>query len=63
MSASHKPTDQHLRQHRLKKRAKLFAQIAAAPSAGRAVFEAKVLRTYSPFHREMKEKPPPVVAS
>jgi hypothetical protein len=50
MSASHHPTDIHLRQHRAKKRAKLRARIAAAPAHGRAALEAKVLRTYSPFH-------------
>jgi len=59
MSASHHPTDIHLRQHRLKKRNKLRARIAAAPAAaGRAALEAKVQRTYSPFHSTMKEKPP-----
>jgi hypothetical protein len=51
MSASHHPTDIHLRQQRKKKRNKLRARIAAAPTAGRAVLEAKVQRTYSPFHR------------
>jgi hypothetical protein len=61
MSASHHPTDIHLRQHRANKRAKLLARIAAAPAAGRAALEARVQRTYSPFHRAMKEKPPPVV--
>jgi len=50
MSASHKATDTHLRQHRLKKRAKLRARIAAAPASGRPALEAKVQRTYSPFH-------------
>jgi len=50
MSASHRPTDIHLRQHRAKKRNKLLARIAAAPSTGRAALEARVLRTYSPFH-------------
>jgi hypothetical protein len=58
MSASHHPTDQHLRQHRAEKRAKLRARIAAAPTTGRAALEAKVQRTYSPFHMGMKEKPP-----
>ena len=62
MSASHNPTDQHLRQHRLKKRNKLRARIAAAPAAGRAALEARVQRTYSPFHVPAKEKlPAPVV--
>jgi hypothetical protein len=59
MSASHRPTDIHLRQHRTKKRDKLRARIAAAPASGRAVLEAKALRTYSPFHSTMKEKLPP----
>jgi hypothetical protein len=57
MSASHHPTDVHLRQHRAKKRAKLKARIAAGPASGRAALEARVLRTYSPFH-SMKEKLP-----
>jgi len=61
MSASHKPTDTHLRQHRVKKRNKLRARIAANPATGRAALEAKVQRTYSPSHRAAKEKvaPPP----
>lgn len=62
MSASHHPTDTHLRQHRAKKRDKLRARIAAAPASGRAALEARVQRTYSPFHIAMKEKPPPTVA-
>jgi hypothetical protein len=61
MSASHHPTDLHLRQHRAKKRNKLRARIAAAPLVGRAALEAKVLRTYSPFHMPAKEKLPLVV--
>ena len=62
MSASHTPTDTHLRQHRVKKRNKLRARIAAAPAAaGRAALEAKVQRTYSPFHTTMKEKLPPAL--
>jgi hypothetical protein len=56
MSASHQPTDTHLRQHRLKKRNKLRARIAAAPAHGRAALEARVLRTYSPFHVMAKDK-------
>jgi hypothetical protein len=56
MSASHHPTDIHLRQHRAKKRKKLRARIAAAPATGRAGLEAKVQRTYSPSHRTMKEQ-------
>ncbi len=59
MSASHKPTDTHLRQHRAKKRANLRARIAAAPAAGRAALEAKVLRTFSTSHYPAKEKLPP----
>jgi hypothetical protein len=59
MSASHHPTDIHLRQHRVKKRDKLLARIAAAPATARAALEVKVQRTYSAFHRPMKEKPPP----
>jgi hypothetical protein len=62
MSASHKPTDTHLRQHRVKKRNKLRARIAAAPATGRAALEAKLQRTYSPFHSMGKEKLPPEVA-
>jgi len=56
MSASHHPTDVHLRQHRAKKRDKLRARIAATPAIGRAALEAKMQRTYSAFH--MKEKLP-----
>ena len=59
MSASHRRTDIHRRQHRLTKRNKLRARIAAAPVTGRAAFEAKLKRTYSPFHTMMAEKPPP----
>lgn len=50
MSASLRPTAIHLRQQRKKKRNKLLARIAAGPAAAaRAVLEAKVERTYSPF--------------
>jgi len=59
MSASHRSTDIHLRQHRTKKRNKLRARIAAAPAGGRAVLEAKVLKTYSAFHSLTKEKSTP----
>ena len=59
MSASHRRTEIHLRQHRTKKRDKLRARIAAAPATGRGALEAKVQRTYSPFHSMMKEKLPP----
>jgi hypothetical protein len=58
MSASHHPTDIHLRQHRAKKRAKLRARIAAAPATDRAALEAKVQRTYSAFHSPTEEKLP-----
>ena len=61
MSASHHPTDMHLRQHRLKKRNKLRARIAAAPANARAALEARVQRTYSPFHSTMRETLPPAV--
>ena len=61
MSASHHPTDIHLRQHRVNKRDKLLARIAAAPATGRAALEARVQRTYSPFHSMMREKLPPAV--
>jgi len=57
MSASHRPTDIHLRQHRLKKRNKLRARIAAASAAGRPALEARVLRTYSPFHPATEKLP------
>jgi hypothetical protein len=62
MSASHHPTDIHLRQHRAKKRNKLRARIAAAPATARPALEAKLQRTYSPSHTMKKEKPPPAVA-
>ena len=62
MSASHRPTDIHRRQHQAKKRDKLRARIAAAPATGRAALEAKVERTYSPFHSLQKEKLPPAAA-
>jgi hypothetical protein len=63
MSASHRPTDIHLRQHRSKKRAKLLGRIAAAPAAGRAALEARVQRTYSAFRTIEKEKPPVAAAT
>jgi hypothetical protein len=62
MSASHRRTDIHLRQHRVNKRDKLRARIAAAPAAGRAALEARVQRTYSAFHSTI-EKPLPAVIS
>jgi len=58
MSASHQPTDTHLRQHRVKKRKKLQARIAAASPGARAALEARVQRTYSPFHSLAKGKGP-----
>ncbi len=57
MGASHRPTDIHLRQQRLKKRNKLRARLAANPSTGRAVLEAKLQKTYSVFHVRAEEKP------
>jgi hypothetical protein len=63
MSASHRPTDIHLRQHRVKKRKKLLSRIAAGPvAAGRAVLEARVLRTYSLFHSMTRGKKLPPAA-
>jgi hypothetical protein len=59
MSASHHPTDIHLRQKRKKKRDNLRARIAAAPAAGRAALEAKVQRTYSPFHNPEAKRAQP----
>ena len=61
MSASHHPTDIHLRQHRVQKRNKLRARIAAAPPTGRAALEARVQRTYSPLHSMTREKLPRAV--
>jgi len=63
MSASHRRTDIHRRQYRKAKRDKLRARIATASvsATGRAAFEAKLQRTYSPFHMMMKEKLPPTV--
>ena len=61
MSASHQATDIHRRQQRVKKRNKLRARIAAAPAAGRAALEAKLQKTYSPFHLMTKEKLPQAV--
>jgi hypothetical protein len=57
MSASHHPTDIHLRQLRKKKRNKLRARIAAAPAHSRASLEARLERTYSPFHVMANQKP------
>jgi hypothetical protein len=61
MSASHHPTDTHLRQHRVKKRKKLQARIAAAPATGRAALETRVQRTYSAFHSVAREKVPEAI--
>jgi hypothetical protein len=57
MSASHRRTDIHLRQHRTKKRDKLRARIAAASASERAPLEAKVQRTYSAFHVVKETRP------
>ena len=57
MSASHRRSDLHRRQHRTKKRDRLRARIAAAPADDRATLEAKVLRTYSVFHIAAEVKP------
>ena len=46
MSASLRPTEVHKRRHRIEKRHKLRAQIAAAPAAARAAIEAKLQKTY-----------------
>jgi hypothetical protein len=62
MSASHRPTDIHLRQYRVKKRKKLLARIAAGPGTGRAALEAKVLKTYSLFHSATRGKKLPPAA-
>jgi hypothetical protein len=61
MSASHRPTDIHRRQHRVAKRNKLRARIAGAPATGRTAFEARLQRTYSTIHTMAKEKLPPTV--
>jgi hypothetical protein len=58
MSASRIANSLHLRRHRLKKRSKLKARIAAAPLVERAALEARVLRTYSAFHVVVAPKPP-----
>jgi hypothetical protein len=42
------------------KRKNLLARIAAKPATGRAALEARVQRTYSPFH-SMREKLAPAV--
>jgi len=47
MSASLHPTEVHRRQHRIEKRKKLRAQLAAAPAVGRAAIEAKLQKTYA----------------
>jgi len=49
MSGSLHPTDIHRRRHRREKRHKLRAKLAAASASERAVIEAKLQRTYSPF--------------
>lgn len=62
MSASHRPTDIHLRQHRVKKRKKLLGRIAAGPATVRAALEARVQRTYSLFHSMTRGKKAPPAA-
>jgi len=47
MSGSLHPTELHRRRHRIEKREKLRAQLAATPAAGRAAIEAKLQKTYS----------------
>jgi hypothetical protein len=47
MSGSLHPTEIHRRRHRKEKRDKLRAHLAAAPAAGRAAIEAKLLKTYA----------------
>jgi hypothetical protein len=46
MSAGLHSTEINRRRHRKEKRDKLRAQLAAAPAAGRAAIEAKLLKTY-----------------
>jgi len=58
MSASLHPTDIHRRRHRKEKRDKLRAKLAATPAVGRAAIEAKLQRTFSPYHRQSEQKPP-----
>ena len=58
MSASHRPTDLHRRQLRLKKRNKLRARSAAGPASARAALEARILKTYSAFDIPQQAKPP-----
>jgi hypothetical protein len=48
MSASLHPSEVHRRQHRVEKRNKLRARLAAAPAGGRAALEAKLQKTYAP---------------
>lgn len=48
MSASLHPGAIHRRQHRIEKRNKLRARLAAAPVGTRAALEAKLQRTYAP---------------
>ena len=47
MSRSLHPTEIHRRRHRKQKRDKLRAQLAAAPTVGRAAIEAKLQKTYA----------------
>ena len=59
MSGSLHPTAIHLRRHRKQKRAKLRAKLASTPAAGHAAIEAKLQRTYSPWHSGTARTPPP----
>ena len=47
MSGSLHPTEIHRRRHRVEKRNKLRAQLAAAPAVARAAIEAKLQKTYA----------------
>jgi hypothetical protein len=57
MSGSLHPTEIHRRRHRIEKRNKLRARLAAAPAAGRAAIEAKLQKTYSPGSGPQQSKP------
>jgi hypothetical protein len=48
MSGSLHPNEIHRRQHRIQKRNKLRAQLAASPAIGRSAIEAKLQKTYAP---------------
>jgi hypothetical protein len=57
MSGSLHPTEIHRRRHRIEKRNKLRARLAAAPAVGRAAIEAKLQKTYSPGSGPQQSKP------